>query len=141
MAAALKLFHFDFGFDGHSQAQLVIAVLAWFENDLYRDALHYFHVIARGIFGRQQASARAAGAGDAVHVAFVGAAVGVHLDFSGLAGAHVFQLRFLVIGGDPDFVERDDGEQLLAGLHVHSDFGVFADHAVHRRDDFRVLKI
>ncbi len=30
---------------------------------------------------------------------------------------------------------------MLADLHVHADFGVFADYATHRGDDFRVLKI
>ncbi len=90
--------------------KLVIAVLSWIENDLYRDALHHFHVISRGVFRRQQAGARAAGAGNAVHVASVGAAVGVHLNFRGLSRAHVFQLSFFVIGSDPDFVEWNDGE-------------------------------
>src|SRR5271163_5136532 len=110
IAAALKLFHFDFGFDGHAEAQVVIAVLSLIENDFYGDALDDFHVIAGGVFGRQQAGARAAGAGDAVHVAAVGAAVGVHLDFRGLALAHRFQLRFFVVGGDPNIGERNDGE-------------------------------
>src|ERR1700723_199099 len=110
MAAAPNLLHFDLGVDGHAQAQLMIAVLAFFEDELHRDALHYFYVISRGVFGRQQAGARAAGTGDAVHVGFVGAAVGVHFNFRGLAGPHVLQLRFFVVCGDPDFVERNDGE-------------------------------
>src|SRR5271163_1033227 len=141
IAAALKLFHFDFRFDGHAEAQVVIAVLPFIENDLHRDALDDFHVIAGGVFGRQQAGARAAGAGDAIHVAAVGTAIGVHFYFGGLVFAHVFQLRFFVVGGDPDFVEGHDGEKLLAGLDVHAYFGIFADHAIYRRDDFRVLKI
>src|SRR5580704_8142928 len=105
MAAAPNLLHFDLGFDGHAQAKLVIAVLAFIENDFYRDALNYFYVIARGVFGRQQAGACAAGTGDAVHVGFVGAAVGVHFNFGGLIGPHVFQLGFFIVGGDPNFVE------------------------------------
>src|ERR1700730_15226909 len=74
IAAAPNLFHFDFRFDGHSQAQVVIAVLSLIEDDFYGDALHHLHVIARGVFRRQQAGARAAGAGDAIHVGLVGAA-------------------------------------------------------------------
>src|SRR5271156_6498479 len=110
MAAAPNLFHFDFGFDGHAEAQVVIAVLSFIENDFHGDALDNFHVISGGIFRWQQAGARAAGAGDAVHVTLIRAAVGVHFNFGGLIGAHVFQLGFFVVGGDPNFVERNDGE-------------------------------
>src|ERR1700679_3973094 len=68
MAAAPTLLHFDLGFDGHAQAQLMIAVLAFFEDELHRDALHYFYVIARGVFGRQQAGARENATGNYVKV-------------------------------------------------------------------------
>ena len=68
----------------------MVIVLSRLENYFYRHTLNYLYVISRGVFWRQKTQARAAGSGDAIHVGFVGPAVGVELDFSGLAGAHVF---------------------------------------------------
>src|SRR5579863_3203559 len=39
------------------------------EHNFYREALHYFHEIAGGIFGRQQTDHAAAGPGNGIHVA------------------------------------------------------------------------
>ena len=43
------------GVDRHAGAQQVIVVFSGIEHDLYRDALHYLHIIAGGILRRQQA--------------------------------------------------------------------------------------
>ena len=51
------------------------------------------------------------------------------------------ELRFLEVGGDPDVVERHDGEQRLSRLHVHADFDVFVHHAADRRGHSAVLQI
>ena len=39
----------------HSEAEVVVAILARLEDDFYRDALHYLHVITGGVFRREQA--------------------------------------------------------------------------------------
>ena len=75
----------------------MILVLARIEHDLHGNALHHLHVIAGGVFRRQQAEARAAGAGDAIHVPFDIRGEGVHGDGHALARPHVFELRFLEI--------------------------------------------
>ena len=54
MSPLPRSFHLDLGLDGHSQAQQMVFVLAGIEHDFHRHALHDFHVIAGGIFRRQQ---------------------------------------------------------------------------------------
>ncbi len=132
----------DLGRHRHAGTQLVIVVRARIEHDLDRNALHDFHVVSGGIFRRQQAEAGAAGAGDAVHLAVVGSAVGVDVDGDALADLHFAQLRFFEVGGDPNVVEIDDLHQFLAGSDVLPDFdGAIADDAVHRGNDLGVLQV
>ena len=119
-------------------------ILPLVEDDLDRDALDDFDVVAGRVLRRQQAVARAARARDVEHAAVVGAAVGVDGDRDGLPGTHVLQLRFLEVGGHPDVaaVERNDGQQLLAGRDVLSRLhGSAADESGHRRDDGGVLQV
>ena len=93
----------------------MIVVLSRIKHDLHRNALHDFHVVAGGIFRRQQAEARAAGAGDAFDLAVVAASVRVHIDRDALPDLHLPQLRFFEVGGDPDVVKIDDLHQFLTG--------------------------
>ena len=86
----------------------MIVVLARIEDDLHRNALHDFHIVASRILRRQQAEARAAGAGDAIHFAVVFSAVGVDFNRDALADLHFAELRLFEIRGDPDVVEIDD---------------------------------
>src|SRR5579864_2235333 len=116
--------------------QLVIVVRAGIENDLDRDALHYFHVIPRSIFWRQQAEARAAGSGNALDLSVVGSAVGIDVDGDALADFHLPKLRFFEVCRDPNIIEIDDLHEFLAGSDVLPDFhGSIADNAVPRGND------
>ena len=132
------------GFDGHSGPEQVLRVLTIFENDFDRDSLDDLHIISRGILRRQDAVTRSAGACDVQDVAVIIAAVGIHVNLHGLAGAHIFQLRFLEVGGHPDVlaVQRDDGHHLLAGHDVLArlDRSLSYDSA-DRRDNRGVLQI
>ena len=58
-----------------------------------------------------------------------------------LSDSHVLELGFFKIGGDPDFFEGHDGEQLLAGLHIHSNYDGLIYFAADRRDNFGVFEI
>ena len=88
------------------------------ENDFHRHALDDFHVIAGRVFRRQQAEPRAAAGLNAVHVCAQRFAKRVNLNEHRLVGLHVFQLRFLEIGHDPDVV-RHDGHY-LSGPFAHN---------------------
>ena len=69
------------------------------EDDLHRDALHHLDEVAGGVFRRQQAQARAGGAGDGIDVAVDRLAVHIDLDFGPLAGrtpASWVSLKFAV---------------------------------------------
>ena len=58
-----------------------------------------------------------------------------------LVRPHVFQLRFLEIGNDPDF-RRHDGHQLLADLNIIAGFDLLAgDAPVARRINLGVGQI
>src|SRR6516225_11050385 len=68
----------DLRLNAHARTQRPVAVLARIENDLYRNPLHDFDVVASGILGRQGAEQWTGGAGNAVDVAPVGTAARVH---------------------------------------------------------------
>ena len=112
------------------------------ENDLHRNTLHNFHIIAGGVFRRQQAEQRAAGPGNAFHLAFIFFAVGVDRNGDALSRPHFAQLVLFEIGRDPDVVKVDDLHQLLPDGNVLPDFhGAIADDSIHRRDNLCVLQI
>ena len=130
-----------FGFDRHSRAQQMVIVRAWIQHDLHGQTLHNLHVVAGRILRRKQAESRAARAGDTVHLPFVFSAVGVHRNLNRLPRAHVPQLSFFEICGDPHVFERHDRQQLLSRLHVHSYLYVLVYDAGDGRNDRAVLQI
>src|SRR5579859_6927265 len=120
----------------------MIVVRAWIEVNLYRNALHHFDVISCGILRRQQAEARAAGAGNAVHFAAVFAPVSVNFDGDGLSWSHIPQLSYFEVRGDPDVVEVNDFHQLLSGSHILAYLdGAVADDSIHGSDNLGVLQV
>ena len=84
------------------------------EGNLHRHALHHFHIIAGGVFGRQQAE-RVAAAGlnavDAARKPLRPPNASIRM-LDGLIDAHIGQLRFLEIGGDPDVERHHDHDRL-----------------------------
>ena len=66
--------------DRHAGPQQVLGILPRFEHDLDRHALHDLHVVAGGVFWRQQAEARPGRRGDAVDLALEFASA-VRVDF------------------------------------------------------------
>src|SRR5580704_10992199 len=127
--------------DVHAGPKLAIPVFAGLENNLYRDSLYYFYVVAGGILRRKQTEEGARGTGDAVHVAFQGLAGRIHMDFRSLSDAHVPELGLFEIGGNPDVIERHHREELLAGLNVQPDDHRFIYFTSDRRNNFGVLEI
>src|SRR5580658_9759838 len=90
----------DGGNDRHARSQFNVGTLI--EGNLHRHTLHHFHIIARGVFGRQQTERGSAARLNAVDLAREAAAPErVYSDIDGLTGAHVGQLRFLEIGRNP----------------------------------------
>ena len=63
----------------------MVIVLVGIDIDPDWDALHYLHEISRGIFRRQQAEQRTAGATDTGDFAFVFTAIGIHTERDSLA--------------------------------------------------------
>jgi hypothetical protein len=59
------------GTNGHARPEQVQRILSLIEKNLDRDPLNHCHVMARGIFRRQQAVSRTAGGGDAIDVTVV----------------------------------------------------------------------
>ncbi len=58
------------------------------------------------------------------------------MDFYGLAGPHVFELRLLEVRRDPKVLKRDQSKQILARGQVLIDLNALAgDYAVSRGDD------
>jgi len=88
-----------------------------FENQLHWYALHDLYVIASCILGRQQAEARTGRTADRVDVAVEFVAVCIHVALALLPHLHLLELCLFEIGGDPEIVEVDDGDQGLPGLH------------------------
>src|SRR5580692_10291907 len=88
-ASAPALSDIDFGLHGHAGSQPVVIVLVGI--DIYADgeALHYLHEISRGIFRRQQAEQRTAGATDTSDSTFVFTAISIHAKRDLLARFHM----------------------------------------------------
>jgi hypothetical protein len=125
----------------HARSKLTITIFSRLKNDLYRNSLNNFYVIAGGIFGRKQTESRARRSRDAVHVAFEFSATRIHMDFCPLPNLHVPKLRLFKIRGYPDFIERHNGEELLPGLNVHADYDCLIYFAAHRSHNLCVLKV
>src|SRR5262249_10244276 len=128
-------------FDIHPRTKLAVLIFARFKNDFDGDALNDLYVVACGIFRGQKTEERASGARYAVDMTCVRAAAGVDLDVNFLSGGHVAELGLFEIGGNPDFIERNDGKELLARLDVEADDNSLVHFAADRGDDPRVLQI
>src|SRR5271170_3223381 len=89
----------------HAGPKLMVTIFAWFKNNLHRHALNDFYVVTRSILRGQQTKQRSRGSRDAIDAPLVGAAVRVKVDLSFLAHAHVFQLGFFEIRGNPDLIQ------------------------------------
>src|SRR5579862_4673522 len=134
--------HVDRGLDRHSRPQQVLFVLILIEPDSHGESLHYLDVVSGGVLGREQAEQRTGGAGKALDLSLVVSSESVYSDRYGFTRAHVSELRFFEVCGDPDVVQRDNREQTLARLNTMAEFDRFpSDHAAHRRIDFRVAKV
>ncbi len=69
-------------------------------------------------------------------------AVHVHVELDALSDAQVGELGFLEIGVDPDFGQRTDGHQRLAGLDVVARIDVAAgDDAVDLGEDIAIAQV
>src|SRR5580658_7944975 len=143
-ARSSQLFNPHLRLNRHPRAEFMVLDLALVEHDLHRNALHDFHVVAGGVFGRQQAEALSAGAGHGINVPLVGLAGRIDLNLSRLSRLHLGKLRLLEVCRDPDirFIERDDLHHLLPGLHILTDLdGAVADRPADRRNHLGVLKV
>src|SRR5580658_4429547 len=67
LASAPVLLDINFGNYGHTGPQPVVVILVRFQVDAYGKALHDLHIVAGCVLRREQAQARAAGAGDSRH--------------------------------------------------------------------------
>ena len=119
----------------------MITVFALIENNFYRDPLYDFHIVAGSILRRKQTEERAGCARNAVYMTLQGFAGRINMDFRPLSNSHAPQLGLFEIGGDPHFIERHHGEELLSGLNVEPDDNCFIHRARYRRNDFGVLKV
>src|SRR5580704_9825285 len=75
----------------HARPQPMVTVLVGINIAPDREALHHLHEISRGIFRRQQAEQRTAGATDTGDSAFVFAVVSIHTKRDSLARFHMAQ--------------------------------------------------
>ena len=119
----------------------MVAIFARLQNDLYRNPLNNFHVVAGCIFGRQQAEDGARCSRNAVDMTVVSAAVRVELNRCFLAHAHVFELGLFEIRGDPHLIQGNHREQLLPRVDIQSDDNLFRDLAGYRCKYFGVSQI
>src|SRR5580704_2218566 len=110
--------HVDCGLDRHSRPQQVLFVLILIEPDSHGESLHYLDVVPGRVLGRKQAEQWAGGAWKTLNPSLVVTPESVHPDGYGLSGAHVFELRFFEVCGDPDIVQGDNREQTLARLNT-----------------------
>src|SRR4029077_9014109 len=128
--------------DRHARAKHALHLLLFIEHDLDRDPLHHFHIVARGIFRRQQTERRPAAGLNAVNASLqFEARVSVYGNSHWLSRPHTAQLRFLEIGDYPNSW-RDECHQCLSHLQVIADSNCLLSHiSIYRRFDFSVAKV
>ena len=63
------------------------------------------------------------------------------MDVRFLSDLHVPELRLFKIGSDPNFIERDHGQELLPRLNIQPDDNRLVHCTGDRSKDFRVLQI
>src|SRR5262245_28641027 len=127
--------------DGYARSELKITVLSRLKDDFYGDPLHDFDVIACGIFRRKQAEKWTGRSGDAVDVALVATSIGIRVENHRLTGPDVPKLRLFEISRDPHVLERNQCQQLLAGLNIHSNDHRLSHLTGHRGNNFCVVKV
>src|SRR6266850_3596100 len=130
-----------FGHDVHAGPELEVVVLSRVDRDLHRNPLDDLDVIAGGIFGRKQTEKRTGRSGNTVHAALVGSIVGIDKELDALPRPHRHELSLFEVCGDPDFLQRNDSEQLLARCDVHSNHHTLGHLSVHGSNYFRVTKV
>src|SRR5262245_44064123 len=101
-----SLMQIDLWHDTHPRSKPMIAVRARLEHDLHGNTLHYLHVVAGGVLGRQQTEERTGGTCDAVHMSVVCASAGINGESNPLTVFHVLELGLFEVGGDPYLLER-----------------------------------
>src|SRR5580704_7754380 len=137
--------NFHLGFDRQAWLQQsfdVELLTRWaIEIDSYRHALHNFHIMTGGILG-QYAEYRPGSATQIGDAALPLAAICVHVDLDGLAGAQAGQLGLLEIGSHPDIIERQNVHKLLSDIHVLTHLNPsLSDNSFHRRTNYRVAEV
>ena len=65
---------------GHAGAKAMFRILTFIQNDLHRDPLHHFHVVAGRVIGGQQAEPTTCGAADGIDVTLQSMSVGIDVD-------------------------------------------------------------
>ena len=116
--------------------------LARIQHDLHRYPLHDLCEVAGRVVRRQQRELRAAGGSHLVDLASQNhSRKCIHADFGRIAGAHMANLRFFIVGLHPN-VSLNERDYLsawtdqLSGAHL-----AFADDPAFRRCDSRVAQI
>src|ERR1700729_1302902 len=122
--ARRRSLHRHLRLDRNPERQRNVGIEPFVDDDLHRHALNDLDEVAGGVFGREGRELRAGAELDAVDVSFKPQMrIGIDPNLHVLAGAHVDELTFLEVRGDPDFW-RHDGNDLLAGSDVIACFDV-----------------
>src|SRR5262249_3827810 len=127
--------------DAHARPELKVVILTGIEDDLNGNPLDDLDEVACCVFRRQYAEQWSSGAADAVDVAPVGAAIRVHPHINNWTWAHMLELSFFEVRRNPDVLERHHSQQLLAGLHIHSNDDALVYYSADRRGNARVSQI
>ena len=137
-----QLFRNDGRLDVHAGAQHILAFRVWVQQNLDRNPLHHFHVIARGILGRQEAQTRASRPSNGINMAGESLVIHVNVDLCLLAGMNIGKLSLLKVGCDPNLFQGDQGEEPLAGLDDLTHFDRFpCNHTVGGSNDGGVTQL
>src|ERR1700722_5690550 len=118
--------------DRHARPQQVFFVLILVEPNSHGESLHYLDVVSGRVLRWEQAEQRTGSAWKALNFSFVVTSERVDSDVYGLTRAHVFELRFFEVCGNPDVVQGNNREQTLARLNTMAKFHCFSfDQTTH----------
>src|SRR5665213_264514 len=118
----------NLAFHRHARPEIMLRVLAFVQANPNGKALDNLHVVAAGVFRRKETEQGAGGTRHVFHLSLIITVKAVGMNGDGLTRPHATQLGFLEVCGDPDIVNRNDGQQRLTGLHPVTKFDGLVPH-------------
>src|SRR5271170_5019425 len=130
------------GFNRHAWTKLVLWILTRVDVNPNWKTLDDLHVVATGIFGREEPEQWPRSACQVFDGAVIIAPETINMNGDGFSGLHTAELCLFEVCGDPDVINRNDCKQCLTRLNAIPNLdGFVPDNATYRSVDRGVAEV